>query len=114
MKQVVGAPLETELDDDGDIEDMPDDLSSDSDDGHIVPHPAAGPAGVVLSPATPTGATTPTTGPKDITETSYLVKRMNQSNGTIFYQTRGGAAAAAAAAAVAAAAAKAKKSGQLI
>lgn len=67
-------------------------------------------------PPTPTGvaaAVVPTA--KDLTETSYLVKRMNQSNGTIFYQTRGGAAAAAAAAAVAAVAAKSKKAaGELL
>ena len=77
------------------IEDLPDDISSDSEDGgdHRV---------TVNIPTTRTGIsscsqTTPpispmTNSPKDIMEASYLVKRMSQSNGTIFYQTRGGLA----------------------
>ena len=89
--------LETELDVDEElIGDLPDDISSDSEDGgeHRV---------TVNIPATRNGKsscsqTTPqipsmANTPKDIMEASYLVKRMSQSNGTIFYQTRGGLAA---------------------
>ena len=82
--------LETELDVDDDVDvDLPDDISSDSEDGgeHRVP---------VGIPAPRAGTqTTPTispiaTSPIDIMDPSFLRKRMSQSNGTIFYQKRGG------------------------
>ena len=81
--------LETELDVDEElIEDLPDDISSDSEDGGehrvpvSVPPPRTGPTTSTLSPMA--------TSPNDIMAESYLVKRMSQSNGTIFYQKRGG------------------------
>ena len=86
--------LETELDvDDVLIEDLPDDISSDSDDGGdqrvavSIPLPITGIN--CCSQTTPT-ISTMAGSPKDIMEASYLVKRMSQSNGTIFYQKRGG------------------------
>ena len=86
--------LETELDVDEElIEDLPDDISSDSEDGgeHRVPVSVAAPrAGISsCSPTAPT-LSPMAISPKDIMEESYLVKRMSQSNGTIFYQKRGG------------------------
>ena len=86
--------LETELDVDEElIEDLPDDISSDSEDGGeprvVVGIPSAGAGISSCSQTTPTISPI-TTSPKDIMEASYLVKRMSQSNGTIFYQKRGG------------------------
>ena len=91
-----GVALETELDVDEElIEDLPDDISSDSDEGGDqraglklkIPSKMAG----ISSFSQTTPPISPmTNSPKDIMEASYLVRRMNQSNGTIFYQTRGG------------------------
>ena len=74
------------------IEDLPDDISSDSDDGGeprvavSIPTPRAG----ITSCSQTSPPISPITNPpKDIMEASYLVKRMSQSNGTIFYQKRG-------------------------
>ena len=102
--------LETELDDDGDIEDIPDDDSEDSecegaDDDHgtaPVQSRVRQPPPVAVAVKKPVASDEPS---------SYLVERMNQRNGTIFYQTRGGAAAAAAAAV---AAAKSKRTSKYI
>ena len=83
--------LETELDVDEElITDLPDDISSDSDDGGVAVSIPLSRAGInTLSqtspPLTPMG-----NAPKDIMDASYLIKRMSQSNGTIFYQPRGG------------------------
>ena len=91
--------LETELDDDGDIEDIPDEDSEDSecegaDDDHGIT-----PVQSRVRQPPPVAVKKPVASEEP---SSYLVERMNQMNGTIFYQTRGGAAAAAAAAVAAA------------
>ena len=77
--------LETELDDDGDIEDIPDEDSEDSecegaDDDHgITPVQSRvrQPPPVAVAVKKPVASEEPS---------SYLVERMNQMNGTIFYQ----------------------------
>ena len=74
------------------IEDLPDDISSDSDEGGepriavSIPTPRAG---ISSCSQTSPPISPMTNSPKDIMEASYLVKRMSQSNGTIFYQKRG-------------------------
>ena len=73
------------------IEDLPDDISSDSDDGgepRVTVGIPTSRAGIIPSQTSPSIAPIANT-PKDIMEASYLVKRMSQSNGTIFYQKRG-------------------------
>ena len=74
------------------IEDLPDDISSDSDDGgeHSVAVSIPAPrAGITSCSQTSPPISPMTNSPKDIMEASYLVKRMSQSNGTLFYQKRG-------------------------
>ena len=74
------------------IEDLPDDISSDSDDGgeHGVAVSIPAPrAGITSCSQTSPPISPMTNSPKDIMEASYLVKRMSQSNGTLFYQKRG-------------------------
>ena len=79
---------------------MPDDISSDSEDGgehhHRVPVTLPVSRVGISSCSQTTPPITPLAyAPKDIMDSSYLVKRMSQSNGTIFYQKGGGLASTA-------------------